>query len=169
MSVISIETSLNVIDETSTRGHELIRLIQDKIGFLKGGYYGHRPIGADDIQFPCVMVEPTRTTAEMYTTAKFDLHWMFSIYYYILEDNRDALVSQQAEVMEALIKLFSNNALDDIGSGNSNKYKTNPGFWLSSEMRDMQYSSTFAWARNDRAKWARAGLMTIELWDRLLK
>lgn len=166
---VSIETSLNVTDETGVRGQALLDLILDKIAFLKKGYYGHRSIGADDIQFPCVMVEPVNTVAQMYTTAKFDLRWTFHIYFYILEDNPDDLAIKQNEVMEALIKLFSNNALDDIGSGNTNKYKANPPFWLSSEMRDMQYSSTFTWARNDRPKWARAGRMVLEIWDRLLK
>lgn len=164
---ISIETSLSVVDETAVRGNALLDLIQQYIPWLKGGYYGHRPIGAEDIQFPCVMVEPVRAVAEMYTTAKYDLRWTFHIFFYVLEDNQNDVVIKQNEVMEALIKLLSNNA--ESNASPNNRFKANPPFWLSSEMKDMQYSSTFAWARNDRPKWARAGLMVLELWDRILK
>jgi hypothetical protein len=174
----TIDTGLNTINETAARGKALVDLIALYIPWLRKVYYGHRPIGAEDIQFPCAMVEPTKALAEMYTTGKFDVKWTFQIYFYILQEDRDALIVQQSAVMEALIKLFSNNALDDMGETtdpdaiqprNSNRFKTYPGYWLNSEMRDMNFSSTFAWSRNDRPKWARAGLMVLELQDRVTK
>ena len=162
---VGIETTLTVTDEAGIRTQALLDLIQLKIGHLRAGYLGHRPIGADDLTFPCVMVECVESSAKMYTTGKFDVRWTVNIYYYVVSENRDQLVRQQTEVMEALTKLLSNNALSD----GTPKYKSYPGYWLDSEMLAMKFSGTFAWSRPEGPKFARAGLMTVELMDRILK
>lgn len=162
---ISIETTLNVTNETYLRTNALIDLVTSKIGYIRQGYHGHRPIGKDDLVFPCVMVECVDTKATMTTTGKFTVRWTVHLYYYVVSSNRDDLIRKQTDVMEALVKLLSNNALGD----GSNQYKTYPGFWLDSEMKEMSYSGTFAWEKPDKADFARAGRMVLELLDVVVK
>ena len=166
---VSIETTLNVTNEALKRTRALLDLITLNIGYIRNSYLGHRPIGTDDIAFPCVMIDVVDSKAMMYTTGKYDVSWTVNIYFYVVESNRDDLVKKQTEVMESLIKLLSNNALDDALTTHTNQYKTYPGFWLDSEMTAIHYSGTFAWSRPDKAQWARAGLMTVELMDRVTK
>lgn len=166
---VSIETTLNVVNETGVRCQAMLDLISLKIGFLRAGYLGHRPIGADDLTFPCVMVECVDTQAVMYATGKYDVRWTLNIYYYVVNENRERLVQQQTEAMEALVKLLSNNALDDLATTGTKQYKQYPGFWLNSEMKSMKYSGTFAWSRPEKPSFARAGLMVVELQDRVIK
>lgn len=169
---ISIDTRLTgVVDETGVRGQQICDLITLYIPFLAKVYYGHRPIGAEDpqVQFPCAMVENMTASAKMETMGRYRCKWVFNIYFYLMGDNRDDLLVKQSEVMESLVKLFSNNALNDQGSGNTNKFKTNPGYWLTSEMTGMTYSSTWLNAREERPKYARAGMMVLELDDVVTK
>lgn len=162
---VSIETTLNVTNETGVRAQALADLVKQYVGEIKAAYMGHRPIGKDDLTFPCVMVDVVNAKAVMVTTGKYTCHWTVKLYYYIVSSNRDDLLVKQTEVMEALIKLFSNNALSD----GTNRFKTYPGYWLDSEMLSMEYSGTFAWEKPDRADFARAGLLTLELMDVIVK
>jgi hypothetical protein len=166
---VSIDTTLNVVNEAGRRTRALLDLITSNIGFIRAGYLGHKPIGTDDLVFPCVMIDVVDSKAHMYTTGKYDVSWTINIYFYVVESNRDDLVTKQTETMEALIKLLSNKALDDALTTHTNQYKTYPGYWLDSEMTSIHYSGTFAWTRPDKAQWARAGLMTVELMDRVTK
>ncbi len=175
--IIPIHTTLQTktTNEMFVRGQALKELLALKIPFFRGCYFGHRSIGTEDIQFPCFMVEPQRIQPEMYTTAKYELRWTYNVYFYILQDNQEKLLEQQLGAAEAMVKLLSNNGESDIrtpsqpAAPNTGLYKAYPPFWLSSEMRDIQLSATFAWARQKMPKYCRAGLLIFEIQDNILK
>ena len=133
-------------------------------------YRGHRPIAREDVSFPCFMIEPTSAKQEMDTTDVTAVSYVYDIFFYIKDGGRDGLVDLQGATMEALQKLFSNNALNDMQlPAKSNKYKRYDGFWIDSEMRALQKSPTFKFDGADGEKFCRAGRLTLEVFDRLIR
>jgi hypothetical protein len=147
-------------------------LITQYIGFFKKVYHGHRPIsaGQEKLIFPCVMIEPTMDRQEMITTAKTEWKGTYELWFYIVNNSRDGLVEQQTSAMNALLKLFSNNAKGDLlTASKSDNFKIYSTFWYDSEIRNIQYSPTFSFQWADKAAYCRAGRFTIELSDRLIR
>lgn len=165
----TIPTQLTVVNETDIRGQALRDLIKSKMNIQ--GYYGFRSLGASDpaITFPCFMVEPKGQRPAMDRLGKYRKYWDFVIYIYVTENSPDAIISLCSFVGEALVKLLSNNALGDLGSGNSNKFKTypNPGggyYWLTSEMSTLEWSANYLNA-TPNIKYMRAGVMRFTIED----
>jgi hypothetical protein len=165
----TIPTTLTVVNETKIRGEALRDLIKTHLGIQ--GYYGFRSIGAADppITFPCFMVEPKAQRPSMDRLGKYRKYWDYIIYVYVTENNPDAIISLCSFVGEALVKLLSNNALGDLGSGNSNKFKTyaNPNggyYWLDSEMTSLEWSANYLNAVPN-IKYMRAGVMRFTIQD----
>lgn len=165
----TIQTQLTVINETDIRGQALVALIKSKMNIQ--GYYGFRTLGAnnDQITFPCFMVEPKGQRPTMDRLGKYRKYWDYVIYLYVTENSPEAIVSLCSFVGEALVKLLSNNALGDLGSGNSNKFKTypNPGggyYWLTSEMSNLDWSANYLNAAPN-IKYMRAGVMRFTIQD----
>jgi hypothetical protein len=168
---ISINTRLTFKNETDIRGRALLDLISFYIPEFSGHYYGFRSLGSHDITFPAVFVEPDGQSPKMITTAKWHIKWQFSIYWFFYNNSPEDIVSLTTSGQEALVKLFSNNALDDLQVSNppSNKFKTYPGYWLTSEMKSVEISRTILNAIPNRSKYMRAGIMRLEVEDILLK
>lgn len=148
--------------------------IRSNISYFIEVYHGHRPIGSEDVKFPCIMIEPERAEESLVTTGKTDHKATFTIYFYIVNNGRDGLVTLQSEAMNALLKLFSNNALGDLQTATPTKkykrwYETGAQYWIDSEIRGPQYSPTFSFFLSDKEQFCRAGKFVIELSDRLVR
>src|ERR1051326_4113436 len=140
----TVPTSLTVINETDVRGRALLSLITQYINIK--GYYGFRSEGANPtLIFPCLFVEPRSQTPRMVTTAKYQISIVYAIYWYARESTAEDMISVSSFVGEALIKLFSNNALGDLQSANppSNRFKQYSGYWLDSEMSEIRWSVNY--------------------------
>lgn len=171
----TLNTGLTVVSEIDVRGRALLALILANISFT-GSYYGFRPTGADaTIRYPAIFVEPKSEIARMTGTAKFELKFLYGIYWYVRGNSPEDVVSLSSWIGEALIKLFSNNALGDLGIANppSNKYRNyaNTGggyYWLDSEMIDVRFAT--AYLEGDAgAKYERMGRMMFQAMDLILK
>jgi hypothetical protein len=171
----TIVSGLTVVNETDIRGQALLALIEQHLNVE--GYYGFRTIGASDIVFPCVMIDPINQKATMKRLGKYDLAITYNIYFYLQDSNPDAIVTQATFIGEALIKLLSNNALGDLQSANppTNKFKQYPNpsggyYWLNSEMSDLKWSTSYLNATPDNQQaYMRAGLMTFTIEDIVIK
>ncbi len=167
-----LNTSLTVINETDVRGRALLELIKSKITFPTA-LYGFRPEGdsPSGTPYPALYVEPKSQIPAMVTTAKYDLKFVYGIYWYVRGNSQEDVVTQASWIGEALIKLFSNNALNDIGVANppTNKYKAYSPFWLVSEMLEMRFSVTFLDARTGGDKYERVGRLMFQIEDVILK
>ena len=167
---LRIKTTLTQVQNNlDSRGAEIIRLMKLYIPEFQEVYYGHRPIGAEDIVFPCAMVEPVSTPEKLTSTGKYDIECLFNIYFYFTDNEREPLVNRATDALECLKKLVSNNALNDISAGHSCKYRQNPGFWYDSEIVTAEVSPTFKWAKNEQPLYCRAGLMVFRTLDRQIK
>jgi hypothetical protein len=165
-------TTLTYEDITARMLTGLETLIKTYIPYFIAVYKGHRPIGSEDVKFPCVMIEPNRAEEELYSTGKTEHRATFTIYFYIANNSRDGLVTRQSEAMNALLKLFSNNALGDLETATpTHKFKrwftTGAEYWIDSEIRGPEYSPTFSFFLADKEQFCRAGRFVIELQDRL--
>ena len=91
--------------------------------------------------------------------------WQYNIYWYVVSNNSTDIVSLSTFCAEALIKLFSNDALGTI----SNQYKAHDGFWINSEMKSVELSQTYINAvPQNFGKYMRAGVMRFEVQDQFL-
>lgn len=165
----TIPTTLTVINEVDTRGIALVNLIKKYVTIQ--GYYGFKSIGANDIAFPCFMIDPTEENLQMVCLGKYRLKISYNIYWYCQESNPEAIVSQVTDIGEILAKLLSNNALGD-GTPSFKQY-VNPGggyYWLTSEMGKITYSTSYINATPDsQQSYMRAGLMRFDIEDQILK
>ena len=176
--MLTIPTSLTVINETDVRGKALLALIMANVSVA--GFYGFRSIGVQNpmslVSFPCVMVDPAWQTAVMERLGKYTIKIGYNLYFYLQDSDPDSIVTQATDIGEALIKLFSNDALGDLGSpGQTNKFKTYPNpaggyFWLNSDMGKLTWSTSYLNATPDNQQtYMRAGLLPFEIQDVVLK
>ena len=167
----SVDTTLTVINETDLRARAILNLISTYIPGLTGRYYGFRSLGSNDLSFPCVMVEPDSQNPAMLTTGKYHLRFNFSIFWFVYDNNAADVVTLATSVGEALVKLFSNDALGDLQTSNppTNRFKQYSGFWLTSEMTSVEISRTILNAYPNRAKYMRAGIMRLMVEDVVIK
>lgn len=168
--MINVPTTLTVVNDVDVRGQAMVALIKQYIGIQ--GYYGFRSIGASEpsITLPCFMVDPKGERDKMVKLGKYRKQWDYSIYFYVSESSPDAIVTLASFVGEALVKLFSNNALGDLNGANTAKFKQypNPGggyYWLNSEMTTLDWSSTFLSGAQQGQKYMRAGIMRLTIED----
>ena len=170
---LRIKTLLtNVTNDYDLRGNELVRLSKQYITELAEVYYGHRPIGAEDVSFPCAMIEPTDCPEKLTGTGKYDITCAFDVFIYFLDNDREALIKRSTDTLACYKKLLSNNALNDLVSGGvtpSSKYKINPGFWYDSEIRSPKISPVFIWPKNEQSLYCRVGFFTLITVDRQIK
>lgn len=168
-----IPTNLtSVVNDTDVRGRALLDLIRQYIQ-IPGYYYGFRSIGAEDIAMPCVMVEPISKTTTMDRLGKYRIKITYNVYWFVIESNPEAIVSLCDELSEDIEKLLSNNALNDLGTTNTSKFKQYPNpsggyYWLTSEMTSIRWSGTYIDAV-PRGKYMRAGMMQFVIEDVVIK
>jgi len=159
VTTIDLAAGFTVTNETDKRGQALLALIATNIPGFRTRYYGFRPFGQQDtIAFPAVMVECNSQAPGMPTTGKYLCVWQYSIYFYVTEDNPNAVVTLQSSAAEAIIELFSNA-----------HFKANSGYWTNSEMKGVLLSTSFENARPARQRYMRVGVVRLELQDFLIK
>lgn len=166
--------NLTYTDITSNMMVGIETAITSHIPFFIAVYHGHRPISSDDIKFPCVMIEPVRADENLITVGKTEHKAEFTVYFYIVNNSRDGLIKMQSEAMNALLKLFSNNALGDLQTATPTyKYKrwytTGEQYWIDSEIKSPEYSPTFSFLLSDKEQFCRAGKLNLELTDRFVR
>lgn len=173
----TIATTLTVKNEMDLRGQALLALIVQYIPDFVGRYYGFRQIGdqQNPISFPAVFVEPTSEDAKMTTTGKYLLLITYTIWVFVVDNSPEDCLTLITSAMETLAKLFSNNALGDLGSGNTNKFKAYTAgdgtvYWIDSEMTPIEISRSFVDAiPNSSARYMRAGMMRFVIQDVVIK
>lgn len=170
----TIPTTLTVVNEFNVRGQQILDLIKTYIPGFVGRYYGFRPLGSNDISYPAIFIEPSSQVPTMISTGKYHLKITYNIYWFVIENDPAAIVTLAASAAEALIKLFSNDALGDLQTANppTNKFKANAGYWLDSEMTLVEISNSFINATpNNKGtdQFMRAGIMRFEIQDVVIK
>jgi hypothetical protein len=167
-----IETAglATVINEFDIRGLAIRDLIKTYVPGVSGVYYGFRPLGSNDLDYPCIHIEPLMQSPKMVTTGKFHIKWEFGLFFFVRDNDPEQVVTLATSLAESLVKLFSNNALGDLSTSFSNKFKAYSGYWINSEMLNVEVSRSFVNATPDNQnRYMRAGLLRLEVEDVLLK
>lgn len=172
----TIATSLNVTNEIDIRGRAILDLIATYIPGFVGRYYGFRQLGSNEtpIAYPAIFVEPAGEDLRMITTGKFHLKITYNIWFFIVDNSPDDTLTLVTSCAEALAKLFSNNALGDLSTAGTNKFKAysvgSTVYWIDSEMTPIELSRSFVDAiPNSNARFMRAGNMRFEIQDVVVK
>lgn len=165
---------MTYLDKTSQIMEGVETIIKQYIPYFVAVYEGHRPIGSPGVTFPCVMMEPNTGTEELITTSKVENKNRFTIYFYIVNNGRDGLVRLQGQAMNALLKLFSNNALGDLQTATpSHKflrwYESGAQYWIEARVLSYEYSPTFSFFLPGKEQFCRAGKLNIEFTDRFVR
>lgn len=177
MGNLVVNTPLTVTDEFDARAEELRRILAKYIPEFAQVYKGWRSPGASDLQFPCAMVEMRPSQETMESAGTFTLKLTFDIYFYVLDNDPDGLAVRQSNIFACLTKLFSNNGIVEYINTNptdpdapaTNKFKENPGFWYNLEIGAITPSTLYKWTGSPNQEYARAGRMTLTLWDQVQK
>jgi hypothetical protein len=169
--MIRIETTLtNVRYDIDTIGQEIYRLIKTYIPGLYGGSYGFRSIGQYDPTFPAVFVEPQAENAQMDTTAKYHDFIDYMLYFYVIDNDASNTLTLMTSIGSSITKLFSNNALNDLSTAYTNKYKSHAGYWVNCEMGKFEISAYFKNPVGSRSeKYMRAAKMSLQTENLIVK
>lgn len=173
----TISTTLTVKNYIDDKAQAILSLIATYIPGFVGRYYGFRQIGSQEkpVSFPAIFLEPLSEDARMITTGKFELKIVYTLWFFVLDNSPEDALTLITSAAEALTKLFSNNALGDLGSGNTNKFKAYTDGngtvqWIDSEMTPVDISRSFVDAvPNSQARFMRAGSMRFEIQDVVIK
>ena len=142
----------------------LLDLCKTYVPGLPNRYKGLRPISAEDVNVPCVMVQPETVTLNMNTTAKYHKEYLFDFWYAVGGSTIDDTVIMATDVAEIFMKLFSNNALGDRGTvGATQKFKTNGSEWIDSEMTRVECSVPFLLGKPVGPKYVSLGNFQLRL------
>lgn len=121
------------VDETAVRGEAMRALIKKYLNVETR--YPFVPVGDDPTaRFPIVYVQPVGQLPDLATTGKYKLTLSYAIFWYVLDNNASDAMYLATSIMENLIKLFSNNALNDLGTANppSHNFRAYEPFWTDS-------------------------------------
>lgn len=154
-----------VVNETRVRGEAMAALIHQYLNLQT--YYPFRPIGDDPtIIFPHVSVDPRSQEPDLATTGKYHLKLDYAIRWYAFDNSAEDLTDLVSSIGENLVKLFSNNALNDLDTAAppSHKFASYDPFWT--------FVTQFPWqqtpllpnviaGRNE--KYMRVGRMPIQI------
>lgn len=121
-----------VINEMDVRGEAMRDLIKKYLNVTT--YYPFTPIGdKPEIRYPCVFVQPIGQLPDLATTGKYKLTLTYAIFWYVLDNKAEDATQLGTYIMESLIKLFSNNALNDLDTPTSLKnFRAYEPFWTDS-------------------------------------
>ena len=127
---------------------------------------GWRNLGTSDqdrAPVPCIMIRSKNVAPKMETSARFTRWQEMGIVFVVGGDTPEECETSVTAVGAFMEKLFSNNALNDCGSGNSNKFMTYPGNWLDSAMGVINFEPAFKLGRDNGPKLAAYGEFNLRL------
>lgn len=177
-TLISRTATAGLVNITDVQAETILALMKKFAPGMTNFLKGLRPISAEGgAPIPCVMVQPMSIQAVMNTTAKYNKHFPFDIWYVVGASSIEETVELATSAAEIFVKLFSNNALNDQGSGfETNSFKKYSGFglggfgmgpygvgnsaetnWLDSEMSRVEWSVPFLSGRPGGPKYIAVG------------
>lgn len=161
----TVQTSLDVTNYFDVKGQAIVALIQQYVPGLQP-YYGFRSMGDNDLSYPHASIEPAMQDARMITLGKFHLKLTFNIFVFVKDNDPANVTSLICHAMESLKKLFSNNALGDLSTTFTNRFKAYSGYWIDSEMGSIEISRMYVNSvQDDSSRYLRAGLMRLTVED----
>ena len=168
-----IETNgITVTNEINVRGIALRDLIHTYIPGFSGCYYGFRSMGDNDLDYPCICIEPAMEDPKMVTLGKYQIYWTYNLFIFVRDNDPAGITTLIGSAVEALVKLFSNNALDDLSTDFTNKFKSYPPYWIDSEMNSIEISRMYINSTPDNPnqnRYLRAALMRFTIQDVVIK
>jgi hypothetical protein len=115
-------------DHMMLRAEEVIRVIGTAMKFPTTGTAIIPPgIDLEEQNYPALYVEPEDLLPSMQTTHRFVLDGVLWAGMFFVGDDRERLVNLASQAVAGCLKLFGNNALDDLNTaGYTTKWKSNP-------------------------------------------
>jgi len=164
-----IESNLTVTNYFDVKGQAIVDLIKTYIPGISGVYYGFRNLGSNDLDYPCLHVEPMNQKQDMLTLGKYHLFLEYGLFFFVRDNDPESIVTLVTSLAESLKKLFSNNALGDLSTTRSNRFKAYSGYWINSEMGLLEISRSYVNATADNQnRYMRAGLLRLKVEDVVL-
>lgn len=162
----------NVVDETTVRGQAMTNLIKQYLTIPAN--YGLMNIGdMPNVVFPILFVEPSPGySPSLVMMGKYEIELTYFIYWYVTDTNQQDIVSFCSSIGHNLEKLFSNNALNDLGTSSppTHKFCQYDPYWREVSSFSFRCLPTF---RNPLPKptadWMRLGKGTVKIKDWIIR
>lgn len=169
----AIQSNLTgVVDETTVRGQGMAQLIKQYLNIQTG--YGLRNLGdMPNVTFPILFVEPSPGyNPSLVMMGKYQIELTYYLFWYVCDTDPEDIVSYCSSIGHCLEKLFSNNALNDLGTASppSHNFTNYPGFWTEVDSFSFKCLPTFKNPLpNPTADWMRLGKGTIKIRDWIIR
>ena len=127
---------------------------------------GWRNLGTADqdrAPVPCIMVRARNVATKMETSARFTKWYEMGIVFVVGGDSPEECEVNVTGAGAFMEKLFSNNALNDRNSGNSNQFMVYPGNWLDSAMGNISFEPAFISGRPQGPRYFAYGEFNLRL------
>lgn len=162
----------SIIDETTVRGQGMAALIQKYLTVQTS--YGLRNLGdVPNLTFPIMFVEPEAGyMPDLVMMGKYQIELTFFLFWYVSSSNPVQVIQDGTLIGHALEKLFSNNALNDLGTASppSHSFCNYPGFWTEVMNYQFKLSPTFKNPfPNPSAEHMRIGKGTVKIRDWIIR
>lgn len=163
-TLVTLGAGAGLVDDVDGYIETFRTLMQTYVPGLPNFYKGLRPLAAEDIAFPCVMVQPVNLNSDMTTTAKTHTFWLFDFWYVVGDDSVDGCTVKMTNVGMIFRKLFSNNALNDRGTaGATNQFKTYGTNWVDSKMSKIDFGVPIKFDRPNGNTYVAVGNFQLRL------
>lgn len=157
---------VGVVDETTVRGQAMAQLIQLYVNIPT--FFGLRNLGDQPaLTLPVLYVEPSPGyEPSLVMTGKYEIILKYNLYWYVADNSAEDVVSLCSSIGHNLEKLFSNNALNDLGtvSPPTHKFCEYDPFWAEVMKYSFRCLPTFNNPLpNKTADFMRLGKGTVEI------
>lgn len=162
-----LNTTLTYIDYVELRGKALRDLIKQYLNLDTD--YGQLLLTAPNLRFPHIFVDPRGNDETKLSTTggKYEIDITYMITWFVVDNSPQDVTTMSSKIGEALKKLFSVNALDDMAGAHTQKFCAYPNFWQYSTMGAIMMPPAFPnpLSGNDTEAWMRGARMPLTTID----
>lgn len=151
------------------RGRQIESLVKQYLPGFVTVDYGYKNIGRSQIAYPALFIDPMKVDYQMHSVGKTLLTITYFLQWFVTDNRSDDVLTLCESGMKSLMKLFSNNALEDISTTHTAKFKANPGYWVDSNMSGTDISRALKNASPQNINtYVRVGQMKLTVIDEVI-
>lgn len=162
-----LNTILNYTDFVELRGKALRDLLKQYLNLDTD--YGQLLLTTPNLRFPHIFVDPRGNDDTKLVTVggKYQIDITYMITWFVIDNSSQDVTTGSTRIGEAMKKLFSVNALDDMATAHTQQFCTYGNFWQYSEMGAITMPPAFPnpLSANDTESWMRGARMAFKTID----
>jgi hypothetical protein len=165
MPDLPVTNLTGIVDRNDVKVQEIIRVIAAHITFNELEKF-HRPITIEGGKFPACYVQPNDWDPTLEAVA-LQSEWGQVTFHVYQTGNAPDRVGEDVQTIIAMLdKLFSRNALNDIGTpAPTGKYFANAPFWVESKFGPVRFSPALGFMKDSEQTFLASGTAVFRYRD----